>query len=186
MAGVKLKKQYDLIMYGLMSIALFVFAGCNSVTSSYQNNENNAAASINTPIPSVNERHEQQKNQESITKEDENAVHDLIVAYFKAIENKDYSAAWGMLSSDRKKSFSMNDANQEHFGIESVKLISIQTYLRPQEPIENENKPTTNFIVKLDIVPNQYGSWGKGMNERFVGAVKEQGQWKIKSLATSP
>jgi hypothetical protein len=133
----------------------------------------------------LNEKPVPQKNDESITKEDENAVHDLIAAYFKAIENKDYSTAWEMVSSEMKKGYTKNDAIQKHFGIESLKLISIQTYLRPQEPKENENKPTIHFVVKLDIV-NKDGAWDKGINERFVGVVKEQGQWKISALATSP
>jgi hypothetical protein len=134
----------------------------------------------------MNETPVMQKNEENITKEDENAVHDLIVAYFKAIENKDYSTALEKFSLEMKNVSTKNDAVQNHFGIESLKLISIQTYLRPQEPKENENKPTIHFEVKLEIVPNLHGAWGKGINERFVGVVKEQGQWKISTLATSP
>jgi hypothetical protein len=122
-------------------------------------------------------------NETAATKEDENAVHDVIAAYFKAIENKDYSTAWEMISSEMKKGYTKNDAIQKHFGVKSLKLISIQTYLRPQEP--KENKPTIHFVVKLDIV-NKDGAWDKGINERFVRVVKDQGQWKISALATSP
>jgi hypothetical protein len=191
-----------------LGISFLVFAGCKSEASGHQRNDitatpsailtptmttpatstpaTNTPTSI-TPTPSVSETQAPPKNEEIITKEDENAVHDVIVSYFKAIENKDYAAAWEMFSSETKKSTTKNDAVQNHFGMESVKLISIQTYLRPQEPKENENKPTIHFKVKLDIVPNQYGgAWGKGINERFVRVVKERGQWKINALATSP
>lgn len=179
--------KYTLV-YGLLSISLLILAGCKSETTNYPSNESTSTSTTATiaPIPSVDAASVPQKNEESITKEDETAVHELIAAHFKAIENKDFSAAWEMFSSEMKSGSSKNDVIQNHFGIESLKLISIQTYLRPQEPKENGKKPTIHFVVKLDIVPNSFGAWGKGMNERFVGVVKEQGQWKIRALATSP
>jgi hypothetical protein len=171
-----------LIVICISSIFTVIFAGCEIKQSDVLNTQK----PLMDQNVSMKETQKPQENEGNITKEDEKAVHDVIVAYFKAIENKDYSTAWEIFSSEMKKSSTKNDANQNHFGIESIKLISIQTYLRPQEAKENENKPTINFEVKLDIVPNQQGAWDKGINERFVGVVKEQGQWKINALATSP
>jgi hypothetical protein len=65
-------------------------------------------------------------------------------------------------------------------------MIFIEPYLRVQEPQDNADKPSVHFVVNLDIVPNMYGSWGKGINGRYVGVVKEQGVWKINALTTSP
>jgi hypothetical protein len=77
------------------------------------------------------------------------------------------------------------EIEKRHFGIESIKMISIEPYLRVQEPQDNADKPSVHFVVNLDIVPNMYGSWGKGINGRYVGVVKEQGVWKINALTTT-
>ena len=127
--------------------------------------------------------------EQKVTRQDEKAVHDLITAYFSTVEQKDYASAWEMLSSNAKKGYTKEDAIKNHFGIQSLKLVSIQSYLLPQEPKEDESKPTIQFQVKLDIVPGSgasSGAWGNGINLRFVGVVKEQGGWKIDALATGP
>lgn len=139
-----------------------------------------------TPINQSRENDASTSRLSSVTMEDEMAVRKLISAYFAAIGSLDDAGAWEMLAASMTTNFSKQDAEKNHFGIESVKVVSIEPYLRPQEPQEVADKPTIYFTVKLDIVPNSFGGWGKGSDERFVEVAKEQGIWKISALATSP
>ncbi|SEB51005.1 hypothetical protein [Paenibacillus sp. GP183] len=120
------------------------------------------------------------------TMDDEIAVRKLIAAYFDAIGKRDVDGAYAMMSTSMTTNFSKEEAEKGHFGIESIKMISIEPYHRLQEPKENADKPSVHFVVNLDVVPDKNGSWGKGSNERYVGVVKEHGVWKINALATSP
>ncbi len=131
----------------------------------------------------------QSSQPENIASQDQTEVEQLIKSYFRYLEQKNYAAAWELMSSNSQKYYPEEEAIKNHFGIESLKLISIKTYKRSDLLKINGNPPNTpNIIyeVELNIVPSQQSAWNNGINERYVGVVKENGEWKISGLATSP
>jgi len=125
----------------------------------------------------------------TITFEDQRSIEHLIRTYFTAIENKDYAQAWNLTSSDAKKEYPKSEAIREHWGLNSVKLISIKRCLiLPSEFTFDVPKdtPTKCFSVSLDIKPSSNTAWNNGLNERLVDVVKENGEWRIKGLNTGP
>lgn len=65
----------------------------------------------------------------AVTFEDQGNVEKLIQAYFKAIENRNYAKAWELTSSSAKKDYPKAQAIREHWGLQSLKLISIKRCL---------------------------------------------------------
>jgi hypothetical protein len=133
------------------------------------------------------------------TFEDQKQVEKLIRQFFNFLENKDYAYAWELVSSEQKKTDSKENAIKYHWGLESVKFVSMKGYIPPRkfvtgdietwEPISEvpPNTPTVSFVVTLEVQPDFNGAWNKGLNDRFVDVVKEaDGNWRINGLATGP
>ena len=126
----------------------------------------------------------------NITFDDQKQVEQLIKEYFTDLEKKDYSSAWELTSSEQKNTYTKENAIKEHWGVESIKLISMKGYFPPQLSATGDvprNVPTVWFSVTFDIEPSPNTAWSKGLNERFVNVVKDSdGKWRIDGLATSP
>lgn len=126
----------------------------------------------------------------NITFDDQKQVEELIKAYFNALEKNDYSAAWELMSSEQKKFHPVSEAIENHWGVESIKLVSMQGYLPPYLSQTGEvppNTPTIWFDVRLDIKPSDSSGWDEGINERFARVRKDDsGRWRIDGLSTSP
>lgn len=126
----------------------------------------------------------------NITLDDQKQVEQLIKEYFTDLEKKDYSSAWELTSSEQKKIYNKENAIKEHWGVETIKLISMKGYLPPQLSATGDvppNSPTVWFSVTFDIEPSPNTGWSEGLDERFVNVVKEiDGKWRIDGLATSP
>ncbi len=124
----------------------------------------------------------------AITFDDQNKVEHLIRTYFKAIELKDYATAWDLTSSDAKKEYSKSQALKEHWGLKSIKLISMKRCLGLPDFTFNVPKdtPTICFSVSLDIGPAPGTAWENGLNERLVDVVRDNGEWRINGLNTGP
>ncbi|SHH64715.1 protein of unknown function [Sporobacter termitidis DSM 10068] len=130
------------------------------------------------------------------TFDDQKQVEQLIKDYFAALEKKDYDAAWKLTSAQRQEDYPEEQTLKEHWGIESVELVSMKGYLPPYiaalfPPYEfhatdvPEGVPTIWFEVEFDITPSPNTAWESGVNHRFVDVVKDpDGTWKIDGLAT--
>ncbi len=116
------------------------------------------------------------------TQDDLKQIEELIKAYFKALERGDYSGAWKLRSSESKAGYSESDAIKTNFGLEAIKLISVN------HVHDNLHCPSDLcFMVWLDVVPAPHSAWEKGLNERSVEVMRESdGQWRINSLNTGP
>jgi hypothetical protein len=134
-----------------------------------------------------------------ITFEDQKQVEQLIKDYFKLLENKNYSAAWELLSPDQKNTYSKDDAIKTHWGIEAVKLISIKGYLAPRRIVKDGIEiwtpmsevtpvtPTVSFMVTFEMKASSDTAWNDGKQTRFVNVVKDSSdRWKIDGMATGP
>jgi hypothetical protein len=127
---------------------------------------------------------------EDISDDDQKQVEQLIEKYFKALEKKDYDAAWELTSSTQKRHHPKSEYTDEHVGVESIKLVSMKGYL-PVTLSETGEVPqgvnTIWFEVKLDIKPKEGSAWDDGENLRFVVVEKEDdGSWRIDALGTNP
>ncbi|NLA86211.1 MAG: hypothetical protein GX847_02795 [Clostridiales bacterium] len=136
---------------------------------------------------------------EDITLDDQAQVEALITAYFGALEQKDYAAAWELMSSNRQgKGYPKEPSISEGGRIGDIKLVSMEGYLPPYiarnlPPYEFKmadvpaDTPTVWFLVKPDVQSAAGFEWENGINERFVNVAKEtDGTWRIDSLATGP
>lgn len=123
-----------------------------------------------------------------ITFDDQRQVEKLIKDYFGAIEKKDYATAWELTSQQQKNSYSKSDAINNHWGIESLKFISMKGYLPTATAVTEDvppNTPTVWFIVTFDVKPSSNTAWGTGITSRYVDVVKDgDGKWEIDGLAT--
>ena len=126
----------------------------------------------------------------NITFDDQKQVEQLIKLYFYALEKGDYSTAWGLMSSEQQGFNPLTEAIKNHWGVETIKLISMQGYLPPYLSETGQvppNTPVIWFDVKLDIKPSDGSGWDDGINERFVMVTKNtEGKWRISGLSTSP
>lgn len=125
-----------------------------------------------------------------ITFDDQTQVEKLIKDYFVAIERKDYGAAWELASLEQKKTYTREIALKEHWGIESLKFISMQGCLPPKISKTGEvppNIPTIWFSVTFEIDSSPNSAWTpwKGRTARYVDVVKcTDGKWTINGLNT--
>lgn len=130
------------------------------------------------------------KLKNTITFDDQRQVEQLITTYFSALENKSYLEAWQLTSYEQQGYYPKTHALNEHWGLDSIKLVSCHGILSPSLSETGEvllNIPTILFLVKLDILPVAGTAWDEGINERFVMVTKDDdGRWKIDGLATSP
>lgn len=126
----------------------------------------------------------------NITVEDQEQVEQLIKAYFTALEKKDYAVAWELTSSEKKKIYSKEDALKSHWGLDSIKFISLKGYYPSKYSAVGDvptNTPTIWFTATIEIEPSPNTAWNKGLNGRFVNVVKDiEGKWRIDGLATGP
>lgn len=126
----------------------------------------------------------------NVTIDDQKQVEQLITSYFSALEKEDYIAAWELTSSNQQKNYSKTQAINEHWGLDTIKLMSMEGTLPPSLSETGEvtpNTPTILFIVKLDIKPAEGSAWEDGINDRFIMVTKDNdGKWKIDGLATGP
>jgi hypothetical protein len=125
----------------------------------------------------------------TITFEDQKQVEKLIKDYFAAIERKDYASAWELTSPEQKKDYTKEVALNEHWGIESLKFISIEGYLpvRISNTMEMlPNTPTVWFKATFQIESSPNTAWGpKGKTARYIDVIKgTDGRWSINGLAT--
>lgn len=113
---------------------------------------------------------------------------EVVKAYFKSIEEKNYAKAWELISDKQKKNYSKEDAINKHWGIESLKLISVQKEQLSEELKKryndvNETLYNARFIIKSS--PNT--AWENGETGRLVDLVKQgDGNWYINDLCTGP
>jgi len=127
----------------------------------------------------------------AITFDDQRKVEHVIHTYFKAIENNDYATAWNLTSSAAQKEYPKSLAITEHWGLKSVKLISLKRCLGLDSPSGftfdvPKDTPTICFSVSLDIRPAAHTAWHNGINDRLVDVVRENGEWRINGLNTGP
>jgi hypothetical protein len=140
-----------------------------------------------------------ESDKRDITFEDQEQVEQLIKDYFKFLENKNYSAAWELLSPEQKKTYSKEDAIKTHWGIEAVKLISIKGYLPPKRIVKDGTEtwtpmsdvpsgmPTVSFIANFEMKAGIDTAWSNGKQSRFVNVIKDSsGNWKLDGMATGP
>jgi hypothetical protein len=116
------------------------------------------------------------------TQEDLKQIEGLIASYFKALEKEDYDEAWKLKSIVSKAEFSKSDAIKAKFGLEAIRLISV-------EHIQDDLHCPSNlcFMVLLDIIPAPHSAWEKGLNKRLVDVIRgSDGQWRINGLNTGP
>jgi len=128
-------------------------------------------------------------NKRTITFDDQRQVESLIKDYFTAIERKDYAYAWELTSTEQKESYTREMALNEHWGIETLKFISLEGYLPRRISSSGKvlpNTPTVWFNVTFEIEPSPNTAWGpKGKTGRFVDVVKGiDGIWRINGLNT--
>ena len=113
-------------------------------------------------------------NKEGIDQENAGVV---INAYFTFIGEKNYVKAWELTSDRAKEYYSMEDAIDGHWGIESLELISI----KEQYKDENRALYSAIFMVK----PSLGTAWNDGENSRTVELVKQNdSKWYIDNITT--
>lgn len=135
---------------------------------------------------------------EDITVEDQEQVRTLISNYFSALEQKDYAAAWQLMSSKQQEIYPEGQAVKEGWGLDEIRLVSVKGYLPPYiaeclPPFEfkvtavPDGTPTIWFVVELEVKPMENSAWETGINDRFVNVTQEaDGSWRIDGLATGP
>lgn len=124
-------------------------------------------------------------NSNTITLKDQEEVEQLIAAFFKEMESRNYEAAANYLTDQGR----LNHENTIPKGsplwpwVESLKLISVESYLPSNiQVVEGTEKvPTVFFHVNLDIKYNKgYGTYLRdGEKKVAVNVVRENGKWKI-------
>jgi hypothetical protein len=180
------------------------FISCNSNKISILNNEKqNQEGSTNESLLKskelekiANEKDSEinmlksEMDKRGINFDDQRKVEKLIKDYFIAIERKDYASAWELTSPELKNTYPREMAIKEHWGIESLKFISMQGYLPPKISKTGEvppNIPTVWFGVTFEIEPSPNSTWSpwKGRTARYVEVVKDtDGKWTINGLNT--
>jgi hypothetical protein len=189
----------------LSSITLVVlFSSCNSNKILTPDNEKQQQDSLTTQNISKSKQLEEtskerdpeinilksEVDKRGITFDDQRQVEKLIKDYFTAIERKDYASAWELTSPEQKKTYPREAALKEHWGIDSLKFISMQGYLPPKISKTGEvplNIPTIWFGVIFEIEPSPNSPWTpwKGRTGRYVDVVKDtDGKWSINGLNT--
>jgi hypothetical protein len=106
-----------------------------------------------------------------------------LLTYFKALNDKDYSLAYGLLSYSLQK----QEKNSADFGerqgqtLRSIKEVNILE--GPQPGQEN----SLIYQISLNVEPgSQATNWQSGPNVRWVSLIKENGNWHIAEISTSP
>lgn len=111
---------------------------------------------------------------------------EVVNAYFKFIEKKDYEKAWELTSDKAKKSYSKESAINEHWGIVSLKIISV----KKEESLKIDKEQYKNralYTVVFKIKPSSGTAWNDGENSRFVNLIKQNdGKWYVDALSTGP
>lgn len=171
-------------LLGIICLITLLICGC-SANKVYNKVENNTK-----PNESVQPAKQISDQLKTLTFNDQIQVEEIIREYFSALEKKDYSTAWELTSSEQKKVYSKEEALKNHWGLESIKLLSMKGYMPSEKYAVDSvppNTPTIWFTVTLDIQPTPNSAWNKGVNVPFVNVVKNSnGKWKIDGLATGP
>lgn len=170
------------LLANICIIALLI-SGCSS---NELNNQDKKSTEPNESVQPINQALDQLN---TVTFDDQKQVEEVIREYFSALEKRDYSTAWELTSSKQKKEYPKEDALKNHWGVESIKLVSMKGYLPSKGVVDAvpPNVPVIWFIVTLDIQPTPDNAWNKGINDRFVNVVKDDdGKWRIDGLATGP
>lgn len=144
-----------------------------------------------TIVPSPTPGNSDNKN---ITFEDQKEVEELLKSYYKALEKKDFEAAFECLSKkNMPPGTKVSDIEFEQF--KSLKLISIEGYISILDGgvlkvfKATKDTPTVCFQVtlELEVEPEKGYNWENGENVQFVVAARDSdGKWRIDHFATSP
>lgn len=170
-------------LLGIICLVVLLISGCSADKF---NNQDKKVTELNESVQLASKSLEQSK---TITFDDQKQVEEVIRGYFSALEKKEYSTAWELTSSEQKKEYTKEDALKNHWGLESIKLVSMKGYLPSNGVVDAvpSNIPTIWFIATLDIQPTPDNAWNKGVSDRFVNVVKDSdGKWRIDGLATGP
>jgi hypothetical protein len=104
-----------------------------------------------------------------------------VAAYWHAIDEGSYPAAYEMLSSSYKAQLTL-----EQFTAQTSAAISHATGVQFSDASQLPDG-TIRLAVQVNIEPgSQPGNYSSGANVRFFTLVQENGGWRISNIATSP